>query len=187
MYVVGLHPPIPLFYSRCIHMQYINTAHTSTYGHHGQAVATRTACEKDCAFYPCDLLCHVSPLRSHSSHLRRRGAATAHSRVFTSFPNGVVLLELVRPEAMRMELYVLCASTSFFYDRLLLLPEFWKDSAAELHPFERFLGDLHVSVDGIHSSLDLFQLFCIGWGKKRQSSLLVTSSSLLERYIGPPS
>ncbi len=40
----------------------------------------------------------------------------------------------------------------------LLFPEFWEDSAAQLHSLERLLRDLHVGVDRVHAALHLLQL-----------------------------
>ena len=45
-------------------------------------------------------------------------------------------------------------------DTYLLLPELREYAATELHPFQRLFCDLHVLVDGVHASLDLFELFC---------------------------
>ena len=41
-----------------------------------------------------------------------------------------------------------------------LLPELGEYAATEFHPLQRLLRDLHVLIDGVHTGLDLFELFC---------------------------
>ena len=42
----------------------------------------------------------------------------------------------------------------------LLLPELGEYATAELHALKRLFRDLHVLIDGVHATLDLFELFC---------------------------